>query len=206
MIPIAREVRFALLAIGIAIAAAHFQFGLFWVWPAWLTFVALLLLFRDFKRTIPAIPLAVVSPVDGRVIDVRNAVHDPYLKRTSQAIFLRQSSLGEFNVHSPVEGKIQNLWVRSSVCYTESELAVWIQTDEQDDAVMVANLDSMLRHASCKISAGEKLGQGQRCGFIALACEVVIYLPSSAHIGVNVGQSVHAGSDKLAEFVHEIEA
>ena len=204
MIPIAREVQFVLLVLGTVIAIAHYQLGLFVIWPAWLVYLALLFLFRDFKRTIPAIPLAVVSPVDGEVTNVRDAVHDPFLKRAAQSVCLRQSLFGEFNVHSPIEGKVQNLWVRSSARHAKSELALWVQTDEQDDTVMVANLNSVLRHVSCDISAGEKLGQGQRCGFMAFSCEVVIYLPLTANVRVRVGQSVRAGSDKLAEFVHEV--
>jgi len=206
MIPIAKEVRLVMLLMGISAAVAHYQFGLLWTWPAWLILVVLLFLFRDLKRTVPAIPLAIVSPVDGRVVNVRNTVHDPYLKRPAQSICLRQSVLGEFNVYSPIEGKVQNMWMHSSSQIAESELAVWMQTDEQDDAVLAANLDSVLRHASCKISAGEKLGQGQRCGFMAFACEVVIYLPTTAQIGVNVGQLVRAGSDKLAEFIHDTDS
>lgn len=203
MIPIAREAQLVLLVLGMAVAMAQHLFGFSAVWPAWLVFAVLLLLFRDFKRTIPAIPLAIVSPVDGRITDIRDAVHDPYLKRMAQSVSLRQSPLGEFNVHSPIEGKVQNLWVRSAARHAESELAMWVQTDEQDDVVMVADLSSVLRHASCHISAGEKLGQGQRCGFMAFACEVVIYLPQTSSVRVQVDQSVRAGSDKLAEFVHE---
>ena len=80
---------------------------------------------------------------------------------------------------------------------------MWIQTDEGDDVIMSANLDSPMRHATCAISAGEKLGQGQRCGFMAFACELVINIPITAHVTVKAGQSVRAGSDMLAEFVHE---
>lgn len=203
MIPIAREAHLVLLVLGMAVALAQYLFGISVIWPFWLMFALLLVLFRDFKRTIPAIPLAVVSPVDGRITDIKDAVHDPYLKRTAQSVRLRQSSLGEFNVHSPIEGKVQNLWVRSASRHAESELAVWVQTDELDDVVMVANLSSALRHAICHISAGEKLGQGQRCGFMAFACEVEIYLPLTSSVSVGVDQPVRAGSDKLAEFVHE---
>ena len=180
----------------------HYKFSLAVVWPAWLLFVILLFLFRDFKRTVPAIPLAIVSPIDGKVIEVKES-YDPYLDRPAQGIYLRQSILGELNVHSPIEGKVQNLWVNSPTTPIYPQLAIWIQTDELDDAVMAANLNSVLRHASCSITAGEKLGQGQRCGFIAFACEVIIFLPATANITIKVGQSVRAGSDKLAEFVHE---
>ncbi len=199
---IAKEARPFLLVIGVIIALAHYKVSLALVWPAWLFFIILLFLFRDFKRTVPPIPLAVVSPIDGKVIEVKEA-HDPYLDRPAQGIHMRQSILGEFNVHSPVEGKVQNLWVNSPTTPVYTQLAIWIQTDELDDVVMAANLKSVLRHASCQISAGEKLGQGQRCGLIAFACEVVIYLPATANIAIKVGQLVRAGSDKLAEFVHE---
>ena len=200
--PITKEARLFLLAIGVIIAFAHYKFSLAVVWPAWLLFVILLFLFRDFKRTVPAIPLAIVSPIDGKVIEVKES-YDPYLDRPAQGIDLRQSILGELNVHSPIEGKVQNLWVNSPTTPIYPQLAIWIQTDELDDAVMAANLNSVLRHASCSITAGEKLGQGQRCGFIAFACEVIIFLPATANITIKVGQSVRAGSDKLAEFVHE---
>lgn len=203
--PIAKEARLILSIIGILIATAHYKLGLELMWPLWLFFVILLFLFRDFKRNIPAIPLAVVSPVDGCVVEVKEA-QDLYLDRESQIIRIRQSMFGEFNVHSPIEGKVQNLWISSPTEPQCPQFAIWIRTDEKDDMVMSSNLSSPLRHATCNTSAGEKLGQGQRCGFLAFACEVVIYLPVTAHVAIKVGQSVRAGSDMLAEFVHESSA
>lgn len=201
MIPIAKEVRLVILVIGIALAAVQYQLDTVVLWPVWLVFSFLIFLFRDCRRQVPAIPLAIISPIDGKVIKIEEA-YDPYLNRTACCIHLRQAMLGEFNVHSPVEGKVQNLWVHSPTNPDISQLAIWAQTDEEDDAVLTANLNSVLQHASCSVSVGEKLGQGQRCGFIALASDVTLYLPVSAHIAIKVGQSVRAGSDKLAEFIH----
>ncbi len=202
MIPIAKEVRVLLIAIGIALLFAQSKLDLHPMWIAWLVYFLLLFLFRDFSRTIPAQPLAIVSPVDGKVVEI-NEAYDPYLQRVSQCIHIKQSIFGEFNVHSPVEGKVNNLWVVSPTDPEKSQLAIWLQTDEEDDAVVAADLNSIFRHATCSMSAGEKMGQGQRCGFIAFACNLVVYLPASAHIAIKTGQSVRAGSDKLAEFVHE---
>lgn len=202
MIPIAREVRVLLIAIGVVLIFIQSKLTLHPMWIAWLAYLTLLFLFRDFSRTVPAQPLAIVSPVDGRVVDITEA-YDPYLQRVAQCIHIKQSGLGEFNVHSPVEGKVNNLWVVSPSEPEKSQLAMWLQTDEEDDAVVAADLNSVFRHATCSMSAGEKLGQGQRCGFMAFACNLVIYLPASAHIAIKTGQSVRAASDKLAEFVHE---
>ena len=200
--PIAKEARLLLFVIGALIFLAHYKFDFTILWLLWLLFAVLLFLFRDFKRVVPAIPLAIVSPIDGKVVKTEET-HDPYLNRIAQSICVHQSMFGEFNVHSPIEGKVQNLWVTSPVTAKHSQLAIWIQTDEQDDVVMVIDLNSWMRHATTHISVGEKLGQGQRCGFMAFACEVVIYLPETVHIAIKEGQSVHAGSDKLAEFTHE---
>jgi len=202
MIPIAKEVRIFLIAIGVALALIHYRYVPSFIWTAWIGYVIILFLFRDFSRAIPSQPLAIVSPIDGKVVKVEE-IYDPYLKRVSQCVHLKQNALGEYNVHSPCEGKVENLWVISPTEPSFTQLALLLQTDEKDEVIFAVNLKSIFRHAMCSISVGEKLGQGQRCGFMAFACEIDLYLPSSAHITIKAGQSVRAGSDKLAEFVHE---
>lgn len=202
MIPIAKEVRILLIAIGVILALIQYRYGASLMWLAWLVYIVLLFLFRDFSREISSDPLAVLSPLDGKVIKVEET-YDPYLKRVSQSIHLKQNVFGENNIHSPCEGKVENLWVISPTESAHRQLAILIRTDEQDDVVLAANLQSIFRHATCSMSVGEKLGQGQRCGFMAFSCEITLYLPPSALITVKEGQSVRAGSDKLAELLHE---
>jgi len=202
MIPIAKEVRVLLIAIGVALAFIQHRYGLGLVWEAWLIYIVLLFIFRDFSREVPAQPTAVVSPFDGKVTKISEA-YDPYLKRVAQCIHIQQHVLGEFNVHSPLEGKVTNLWVISPTDPEVSQFAMCINTDEGDEVAISANLQSFFRHASCSMSVGDRLGQGQRCGFMAFSCEIVLYLPTSAHVTIKDGQSVRAASDKLAELVHE---
>ncbi|MGH1537069.1 MAG: phosphatidylserine decarboxylase [Gammaproteobacteria bacterium] len=202
MIPIAREVRVLLIAIGVTLAFAHYHYGSSIVWPAWSVYMILLFVFRDFSRVVPSQPTAIVSPVDGKISKITEA-YNPYLQGVAQCIHVKQHALGEYNVHSPLEGKVKNIWVISPNDAEVSQLAMWINTDEGDDVVIAVNLQSIFRHAACAISVGERLGQGQRCGFMAFSCEIVLYIPTSAHITVKTGQSVRAGSDKLAELVYE---
>lgn len=202
MIPIAREVRVLLIAIGVVLAFIQYRYGASVLWVAWAVYIVLLFVFRDFSRVVPSHPTAIVSPIDGKVTKISEA-YDPYLQRVAQCVHIKQHALGEFNVHSPLEGKVNNIWVISPTDPELSQLAMWISTDEEDEVVISANLQSVFRHATCSISVGERLGQGQRCGFMAFSCEIVLYLPTSAHITIKDGQSVRAGSDKLAELVHE---
>ena len=45
--------------------------GLYWALPLWFCALALLYLYRDPNRVVPSLPLAIVSPLDGIVRQIR---------------------------------------------------------------------------------------------------------------------------------------
>jgi len=168
-----------------------------YLWIFWLLFAFLI---RDFHRDIPPIPLAVISPVDGVVEDI-SQITNPYLKKPSSCYTIRQSLFGEFNMHSPAEGKVEQLWVR----YPNSErkaLSYWIHTDEHDDIVVHVELNTKWQHGGTALHPGERVGQGRRCGFVAAGCRVHVYLPEKMQREAQVGDRVVAGRNILAHIVH----
>jgi phosphatidylserine decarboxylase len=54
----------------------------------------------------------------------------------------------------------------------------------------------------CYIRIGERVGQGQRCGFIHLGGQVDLYLPQSSRTLVAPGDWVRSGSDVIAKLIH----
>jgi len=52
------------------------------------------------------------------------------------------------------------------------------------------------------LQPGERVGQGQRCGFTYLPVLSQLYLPIASRVLVHPGQRVRAGEAVLAEFVH----
>ena len=72
----------------------------------WLLVGLIIFIFRDPERDIPSIPLAVVSPADGRIVTI-NTVHDPYLERQSIQVSVQMNAYGVFTTRSPVEGKVK---------------------------------------------------------------------------------------------------
>jgi phosphatidylserine decarboxylase len=52
------------------------------------------------------------------------------------------------------------------------------------------------------VRIGDRVGQGQRCGFIHLGGRVDLYLPESCRTLVTVGDWVHGGSDVIAKLIH----
>ena len=67
---VAKEGITFLLLVGAACVAAVRYLDFVFAMSAALLFVALYLLFRDPRRSLPSAPLGVVSPVDGKVVAV----------------------------------------------------------------------------------------------------------------------------------------
>ncbi len=188
-----------LLAVGIAI-------GLSVGWPAAMPVLALALvlawLFRDPPREVPSLPLAVVCPADGRVLQAGEA-HDPYLDRPARHVELALSPVGSYVVRSPIEGNITERWYRDQdLADAVDAYAVSIRTDEDDEVVVEMRRQHAWQGLSCHAWVGERVGQGQRCGFLRFGARLCVYLPAGCHLEVEPGQRVKSGRDVLATLVH----
>jgi phosphatidylserine decarboxylase len=186
---------FALMA---AVLVLHFV-GLresLWVWGLALL---VLVLFRDPERRITSMPLSVLSPADGRVLQVEK-VRDPYLDRASLRISIDMSPFGAYITRSPVEGKVLEPPQPSGD--GRSPHGVWLQTDEGDDIVLVMNKGRLRNNPQCYIRFGDRIGQGKRCGFVHMGGQVDIYLPDTSVPTIAAGAPVMAGADAIARLVH----
>lgn len=197
----------AILA-SIDVLVFHF-FGLLWAVPLLIAVLVLLFLYRDPYRKIPPSPLGVVSPVDGRVVAL-DTVAAPYGQQGKEMtrIAIQMSGSGIFSLRSPMEGKVIDQWF-----FPEGEesaeqhdpvvrYAHWVQSDEQDDLIITLGRPAIGRHPYCEIQSGERIGQGQRCGFILMGTRVELLMPLSSRLEVNLGSKVRSGSDIIATLIH----
>lgn len=180
------------------VAVAHFVGLVAAVVPA-LGAIYLFLIFRDPPRPVPAVPLGVVSPVDGRVISV-GLTDQGVLGGEAHRIRLRVDSLGTYTARSPIEGKIMD--IESDGGARRNAVAasgLWVRTDEGDDVVLqFADYRFGLVPRAFR-GYGERIGQGQRCAYLRLARTAEVQLPLAARVQVSEGQRVTAGSDVLAK-------
>ena len=196
---IAGEGLVPVIASGIAAVMVTHYAGLPASLVVWLIFLVLVLFFRDPERDIPAVPLGVVSPADGKVISV-GLQHDPYLERQSIRVTLEMNPYGILSTRSPVEGKMME--PPNMPDGDGAPHGVWLQTDEADDVVMVMNRGRLHNSPRCYVGFGDRVGQGQRCGFIHLGARIDLYLPETSRTEVAPGDRVRAGSDVIARLVH----
>ncbi|MAP11729.1 MAG: hypothetical protein CMQ61_06715 [Gammaproteobacteria bacterium] len=173
---------------------------------------AVLLAFRDDKRVTPSIPLALVSPVDGRVHGVGKR-HDPWLNRDCTRVSLKMPSLGMGVIRSPTEGRVREFWVRggmkkdgdpehasSPTCY-----ALWIQTDEGDDVVVAVYGRRFISRFKAEASPGERIGHGHRLGFIYFGTAVTLYAPHTSEVDEDLRsrRRILGGAAVLAYLNHD---
>lgn len=173
-----------------------------WAWsvPFWLGCAVIVYLFRDPRRDIPSSPLAVVSPADG-VVDSIEEVSDPYLDRQALLLVINMNHTGVYSTRSPVEGKV--LEPRNSADGANRPHGVWLQTDEGDDLVMVMHRGALRNLPQCYVQVGERVGQGQRCGYVSMGGRVEVYLPCNSRPLAKPGSQVRAGADVIATLVHK---
>lgn len=198
---IAREGWLSIFLAGGAAAAVLYEFGWGLSLPLWALVLALLIMFRDPVRDVPATPFAVVSPADGR-IETIETVRDPYIDRDAQRISIRMHPYGVFSTRSPAEGRMLEPR-RTGADGQPLPHGVWLQTDEGDDLVIVMNRGPLHNAPRCYVRFGERVGQGQRCGFITLGSSIDLFLPGNSRVRVQPGERVHAGADVIAQLVHK---
>jgi len=199
---VAREGIPFLLAAALGVAAA-WRFGepQYGALPL-LLFGWFLLVFRDPVRAIPAVPLGVISPVDGTVVGVE-LTNKGALEGEAHRISIRVNSLGTYTARCPVEGKIMDF--RGAVPNSAaigSVSGLWVQTDEAADVILQFRGHRFGFAPLAFLGYGERVGQGQRCAYLRLTRLAEVQLPVNARVLVTKGQKVTAGVDVLARLPH----
>ena len=197
------------LAAGLSAATTNFL----WSLPLVLLMIYLLWLFRDRRREIPAAPLAVLAPVDGKVVFVGPG-DDPWLKRDVLRITLALPIPGVTVLISPTEGQVKNFWTKAGIFSEGRDLpqssgspdcyAQWIRTDEGDDIVWVVSSAWPVSRTRLDVAPGERAGQGRRNGFVYFATTVDLLCPPECIAKVHVGDMVEAPTTMLAALVRNL--
>lgn len=190
------------LLVGLAVAAVGAVLGF-----AYLSAGALLLsgfvayFFRDPAREIPGEPGLVVSPGDGRVVEVLTLSESG---QTRISIFL---SL--FDVHinrSPVAGVVRGVLYRpgrflpanldrAALENERNELSI----DSGIGEVRLSQIAGVVaRRIVCWKKAGDPVSAGERIGLIQFGSRLEVVLPRGAKPEVAVGSRVKGGSSILA--------
>ena len=179
--------------------------ALSWFWATGLLgglFLFVTWFFRDPERIIPNDPNAIVSPGDGRIVEIVEE-KDPLLEKdgyTRISVFLNV-----FNVHVnrvPIAGEIQAYrYNKGKFLNAASHKA---SMDNEQSAILLNNghvtilvkqiAGLIARRIVCWAKEGDEYERGQRYGLIRFGSRMDVFVPKGTDIKVSIGDIVNGGS------------
>lgn len=157
--------------------------------------------FRDPERITPAGQSVVVSPADGRIVDVQEVTDLSFCESPLNmvSIFL---TLWDVHVNrTPISGKVAFVkyspgrflpaFIGKSSTRNEQNI---IGIDGEMGRVFVKQIAGLIaRRIVCRLHVGDRINQGERFGMIRFGSRVELFLPTSVKIEVARGQRVKGG-------------
>ena len=198
----------ALFAVVTLIAGAFWEpvFFVGGVFTLWCVFF-----FRNPDRVTPTREGLVISPADGVVQMISEAVPPAELEMPIEALTRVSIFMNVFNVHVnriPVDGRIAALgyrpgkFINASLDKASEEnerQAVRIRTENGAEIAMVQIAGLVARRILCELDIGQPVRAGWRFGMIRFGSRVDVYLPKGVSPMVIVGQTAVAGETVLAD-------
>ncbi len=203
------------IVMALALAAAGYTAALVRrSWPLWLTAFALTVLvlwvayfFRDPERTGPRGDQLVISPADGRVIDIREVDEPTFL--TGRAIKI-SVFMNVFNVHVnryPVSGRVAYVHYSPGKFLNAAVDKASLENEQMSVGVQGARHKVLFRQIAGLVArrivtysrVGDDAEQGTRMGLIRFGSRVDVFVPIGSTVQVQLGEKPVAGTTVLAE-------
>jgi phosphatidylserine decarboxylase len=171
--------------------------------------VFVLCFFRDPDRIIPSDELSVVSPADGRVMEiVEESLGDREGRRIS--IFLAL-----WNVHvnrSPMAGKITNIDYRPGKFHMAMKKAASAENEQNILTLQTGRGEIRFKQIAGWVArrvvlwkkCGEVVARGERIGIVRFGSRMDVWLPQNVEILVRPGDNVAGGSSILARWPSDV--
>ncbi len=197
-----------------AFAAVTFILGLFSNTLFWLGVgltIWCAMFFRDPQRVTPVSEDFVISPADGKISAIGQAIPPRELGLANVPLTRVSIFMNVFNCHvnrAPMAGRIARA-VHKSGAFLNAELDKASSENERNSLVIetvhgalgvvqVAGL--VARRIVCWSREGEMLGAGERFGLIRFGSRLDVYLPDGAAVCVSLGQTAIAGETVVARY------
>jgi phosphatidylserine decarboxylase len=184
----------------LVISGCLLAFHYYWLGGLFLAGAAFVLsFFRDPEREIPAGPHAIVSPADGRVVQIVGEELDGCLMER-MSIFM-----APWNVHvnrSPASGIIRKVAYHPGAFRVASRLEASVENEQNIFTIEAEEGNIHVRQIAGALARrivfwkrpGDRIERGERVGLIKFGSRVDIIVNAGTEWRVKVGDHVRAGS------------
>lgn len=185
-----------------------------WNWLAVVSGVMLALVvyfFRDPDRTVPDEPISIVSPADGKIVEVVDLPHYDFIGGPAKRVSIFLSLLNVHVNRMPFSGRVIEMHYKHGEFLNaalpesaERNESMWIGLETPDEPprrfAMRQVSGLVARRIVCTLCPGRSLTRGQKFGMIKLGSRAELILPADVQICVKLGDTVHAGSHVVARW------
>lgn len=203
------------ILIALALAAVGYTAALMRrSWPLWLVAFVLTLLvlwvayfFRDPERTGPRGQDLVISPADGRVIQIVEVDEPAFLQGRAIRISV---FMNVFNVHVnryPVSGRVAYVHYNPGKFFNAAAEKSSLENEQMSIGVQAARHRVLFRQIAGFVArrivtysrVGDDAEQGERMGIIRFGSRVDVFVPVGSTVRAKIGDTPVAGTTVLAE-------
>jgi phosphatidylserine decarboxylase len=175
----------------------------------WLSGIAVILtlfvlwFFRNPERTIPQGRKEVVSPADGRVVEISKVYEDRLLQSEAIKIGIFMSPLDVHVNRIPYEGKIVIIRhqpgkflsaFKPNAPLENEQNAILLEMPGGKRILFVQIAGLLARRIVYWVHEGEQVQKGQRFGMIKFGSRMDLYLPPTTRVCVKPAEKVKAGA------------
>jgi len=158
--------------------------------------------FRDPERQIPTLSQAIISPADGRVVQI---VKEEYESEPVCRVSIFMSPLDVHVNRAPIAGVVKEVSYRkgafrvamADAASLENEQNVFTLEGEQGRVVVKQIAGILARRIVFWKRPGDQLARGERVGLIKFGSRVDVLVEPDVALSVKVGDHVRAGSSIL---------
>ena len=202
-LPLAREgFPFIFIGIGITVIFAFLGWTTLTVITSVIT-VFVIYFFRDPERHHPKEKNAVLTPADGRILEVKHV--DEKINPLGQPSIKVSIFMNVFNVHVnriPIEGTIKKIAYHPGK-FLSADLdkaseqnennRITLETVDAREILVIQIAGLVARRIACWVDKGDTVKTGQRFGLIRFGSRLEVFLPADSKIIAQVQQKVKAG-------------
>ncbi|MFP4520513.1 MAG: phosphatidylserine decarboxylase family protein [Fibrobacterota bacterium] len=177
-------------------------------------FVFSIYFFRDPERKIPEGENLIVSPADGKIVDISTQQESFYCGREMIKISI---FLNVFNVHVnrfPCEGRVEFFKyvpgkffnaAKEKASLENEQTIIGIQTGTHGKILVKQIAGLIARRVVCRVSEGDSLERGDRFGMIRFGSRTDLFLPPGTELLIKKDQVVYGGETVIGKFPVESE-
>ena len=164
--------------------------------------------FRDPDRIIPNGTDLVLSPADGKVIEIKEEIENEFLKTAATRVSIFLSVLDVHVNRIPMAGTVEHFrYQRGSFvkAYKREASDVNEQTvigiEDQDRKILFKQIAGILaRRIVCDVRQGNRVRAGERFGIIKFGSRVDIFLPKNIEVRAKLNQKMKGGESIVGVF------